>query len=324
MHAAVVRAFGDPPRYESFSEPEVGEGEVLVQVSAAGLHQIVRSLASGTHYSSTGILPFIPGVDGCGRLQDGTRVYFGVSKPPFGSFAERAVTARGLCLPLPAEVDDVTVAAIANPAMSSWAALTARAGFHPGESVLVLGATGTSGKLAIQIAKRLGAQKVIAAGRNPEALEELKALGADTTVTLDQDPSLLVSRLREIVASTGVDIVLDYLWGRPAEILLEALSQKGLQRSTPRVRFVQVGSMAGSTITLPAATLRSTGIELLGSGFGSASIEQIFRSLAEFFREAARKPFQIEIKEAALADISSWWDKGETRARVVFRPGSSK
>lgn len=320
MNAAVVHAFGVTPRYATFADPNIDEGEVLVNVSAAGLHQIVRALASGTHYGSTGLLPFVPGVDGTGRLEDGTRVYFGVSKPPFGSFAERTVTTRMFCLPLPAELDDVTAAAIANPAMSSWAALTVRAGFKAGESVLILGATGTSGKLAVQIAKRLGARRVIATGRNPQALEELKELGADAVISLEQEATNLVAAFRQECAQSGVDVVLDYLWGRPAENLLEALSQKGLQKTTPRVRFVQVGSMAGSTITLPAATLRSTGIELIGSGFGSASIEQIFQSVAAFFKEAARKAFRIEVQEARLSEIEALWEKAGAQARLVFRP----
>lgn len=320
MKAAVVQSFDAPPRYVSFADPIAEEGEVLVNISAAGLHQIVRSLASGRHYGSSGSLPFIPGVDGVGKLEDGTRVYFGAAKPPYGSFAERTATNRSFCLPIPAALDDATAAAIANPAMSSWAALNIRAGFRSGESVLILGATGTSGKLAVQIAKRLGARNVIAVGRNQQVLEELRGLGADFIIPLDLEPSALVSEFRRVCAQAGVDIVLDYLWGRPAESVLEALSQKGLQRSTPRVRFVQVGSMAGDTITLPAATLRSTGIELIGSGFGSAKIEQIFQSVAEFFQEAARKPFQIEIQEVPLKDIESFWNKGSFHARVVFRP----
>jgi NADPH2:quinone reductase len=170
------------------------------------------------------------------------------------------------------------------------------------------------------MAKRLGARSVIAAGRNRQALEELKGLGADATLALDQESSLLAAEICEVCSRDGVDIVLDYLWGRPAESLLEALSQKGLQRSTPRIRFIQVGSMAGATITLPAATLRSTGIELIGSGFGSAKIEQIFQAVAEFFKEAARLPFHIEVQEAPLKDIEALWDKPDLRARLVFRP----
>ena len=320
MNAAVVHSFDAPPRYTSFAEPVPVEGERLVTVTAAGLHPIVKALANGTHYGSSGELPFIAGVDGAGRIEDGTRVYFGVSRSPFGTFAERALAGGAMCLRLPDGIDDATAAGIANPAMSSWVALTVRAKFVAGESVLVLGATGVAGQLAVQIAKRLGARRVVAAGRNPQALEEAKNLGADQVISLDQEHDALVSSLRDAVASGGVDVVLDYLWGSPAQAALEALSQKGLSKMAPRVRFVQIGSSAGTTIPLPAATLRSSGLELLGSGFGSASLEQIRQALAEFFATAAANPFRTAIKTAALRDVESLWNSPERGARLVFQP----
>src|SRR3984957_6081748 len=224
MNAAVVTSFAAPPRYSPFAEPVAAEGERLVAVRAAGLHPIVKGLAKGTHYGSSGELPFIAGIDGVGRLEDGARVYFGIARSPFGSFSERTLAASWMCLPLPEGIDDVTAAGIANPAMSSWAALTARAKFAAGESVLILGATGVAGQLAIQIAKRLGARRVVAAGRNPQALEQLKTLGADAVISLDQDQPALVSAFRSELAEAGVDVVLDYVWGQPAERLLEAIS----------------------------------------------------------------------------------------------------
>jgi NADPH2:quinone reductase len=320
MNAAVVSAFDRPPRYTTFADPVAGEGEKLVRVSAAGLHPIVKALAKGTHYGSSGELPFIAGVDGVGKLEDGTRVYFGIARNPFGTFAERALAASWMCLPLPEAVDDVTAAGIANPAMSSWAALTARAKFVAGESVLILGATGVAGQLAVQVAKRLGARRVIAAGRNPRALEKLKSLGADAVISLDQDPTLLVSALRSEIAEAGVDVVLDYLWGQPAELVLQAISQKGLRKTAARIRFIQIGESAGRTISLPAATLRSSGLELLGSGFGSASLDQIRQALAEFFQMAANEPFQFHTKAAPLRDVETLWNSAEEGTRLVFQP----
>jgi NADPH:quinone reductase-like Zn-dependent oxidoreductase len=167
MNAAVVHAFDASPRYETFADPIPAEGENLVTITAAGLHPIVKALAAGTHYGSAATLPFVAGIDGVGRLDDGTRVYFGAVRNPFGTMAERAPAGPGLCIPLPSGIDDATAAGTANPAMSSWVALTARAKFVAGESVLILGATGVAGQLAVQIAKRLGARRVIAAGRNP-------------------------------------------------------------------------------------------------------------------------------------------------------------
>lgn len=320
MNAAVVQSFNVPPRYTTFTDPVAAEGERLVTVTAAGLHPIVKALAKGTHYGSSGELPFIAGVDGVGRLEDNTRVFFGISRSPFGTFAERALAADWMCLPLPDKIDDVTAAGIANPAMSSWAALTARAKFVAGESVLVLGATGIAGRLAVQIAKRLGARYVIAAGRNPRALETLKALGADVVISLEQDRESLVSAFRNELANAGVDIVLDYLWGQPAESVLQAISQKGLRKAGARIRFIQIGESAGKTISLPAATLRSSGLELLGSGFGSASLDQILRSLAEFFQVAAKEPFQFHAKAVPLRDVELLWDDSDEGTRLVFQP----
>jgi NADPH:quinone reductase-like Zn-dependent oxidoreductase len=160
LNAAVVHAFDAPPRYTSFADPVAGKSEKLVKVIAAGLHPIVKSLVNGTHYGCTEVLPFIPGVDGVGRLQDGTRVYFGSARRPYGTFSELAVAPDWICLPLPEGLDEVTAAGIANPGMSSWAALSARAKFVAGESVLILGATGAAGQMAVQIAKRLGARRV--------------------------------------------------------------------------------------------------------------------------------------------------------------------
>jgi NADPH:quinone reductase-like Zn-dependent oxidoreductase len=320
MHAAVVSSFDAPPRYTTFTDPVAAEGELPVVVTAAGLHPIVKTLANGTHYGSTGELPFVPGVDGVGRLDDGSRVYFGISRSPFGTFSERALAANWMCIPLPEGLDDATAAGIANPAMSSWVALTARAKFVAGESVLILGATGVAGQLAVQIAKRLGARRVIAAGRNPQALEKLKGLGADAVVSLDQEHDPLVAAFRSEYAGAGLDVVLDYLWGHPAECVLEAISQKGLRKAASQVRFVQIGSSAGLAISLAAATLRSSGLELLGSGFGSASLDQIRIAIAEFFKTAATEPFQFNVKTAPLSDIETLWNSREEGIRLVFKP----
>jgi NADPH2:quinone reductase len=320
MHAAVVRAFDAPPSYTDFADPVPEAGELPVTVTAAGLHPIVKSLANGTHYGSTGELPFIPGVDGVGRLDDGTRVFFGVARPPYGTMAERALAAGWMCIPVPDGPDDATAAGIANPAMSSWVALSARAKFVAGESVLILGATGAAGQLAVQIAKRRRARRVVGAGRNPQVLERLKDLGADAVISLDQEPDALVAALRSEFAGAGVDIVLDYLWGQPADCALKAIAQKGLSKIAARVRFVQIGSSAGPTITLDAATLRSSGLELIGSGFGSASLDQIKIAVGEFFHAAASEPFQFNVKTAPLSEVEALWNSPERGSRLVFQP----
>jgi len=319
MNAAVVEAFDRPPRYTEFSVPVAGNGEVLVEVKAAGLHPIVKALASGKHYGSTGQLPLIPGVDGVGKLVDGKRVYFGVTRPPYGTFADTTITRPSMCVPLPDGIDDVTAAALSNPGMSSRAALM-RAQFVAGESVLILGTTGVAGRLAVQIARRLGAKSIVGAGREPRALQKVKELGADAVISLQQEPAVLVEAFRQALADYKIDVVLDYLWGPPTENLLAAISQKGLSHAAPRIRHVQIGNSAGPTISLAGATLRSSGLELLGSGFGSASLEQIMHAVGELFQEAAKKPFQNEIKTAPLRDVEALWNGSELGTRLVFQP----
>lgn len=318
MNAALVESYDRPPRYAEFADPVAGDGEVLVEVTAAGLHPIVKALASGKHYGNTGELPFVPGVDGVGKLADGRRVYFGVMRPPYGTFAERAVTRQWMCIPLPDGLEDATAAALANPGMSSRAALM-RAGFVAGESVLILGATGSAGRLAVQIARRLGAKRIVGAGRNAKSLGELTGLGADAVICLDQERDALVDAFRQAIAEK-IDVVLDYVWGQPAEILMEAIAHKGLSFTAPRIRLVQIGNSAGPTITLAGATLRSSGLELLGSGFGSASLEQIMQAVKELFEDAAKRPFNNAVKTVPLRDVETLWSSSEEATRLVFEP----
>jgi len=184
MKAAIVLGAGQTPVYGDFSEPVPYPGEHRIAVTAAAMSPVVKSRASGAHYSSSVRFPFVAGIDGVGRLDDGRRVYFLLPKAPFGSMAERTVAPSAQCLTLPDELDDVTAAAIANPGMSSWAAYKERARLSAEETVLVNGATGTAGRLAVQIAKHLRAAKVIATARNLEALKSIAALGADVTIPL--------------------------------------------------------------------------------------------------------------------------------------------
>ncbi|HEY2040205.1 MAG TPA: zinc-binding alcohol dehydrogenase family protein [Edaphobacter sp.] len=319
MNAAVVESYTNPPRYKNFTDPVAQPGERLVKVIAAGLHPIVKSLANGSHYGSTGQFPFVAGVDGVGRLEDGTAVYFGVARPPFGTFSELSLAGEALLTPLPKGLDEVTAAAIANPGMSSWVALKSRARFVSGESVLILGASGSAGQLAIQIAKRLGARHVVAVARRVNE-EEMKALGADSVISLNQDHDALIAALRKEWNDHGVDVVVDYLWGQPAEAVLEAIAQKGLSHSSPRVRYTQVGGSAAPTITLPAATLRSSGLEILGSGFGSASMEQIRTAIGEFFAAAVKQPFEAKLRAVPLRDVEALWNEPGEGARLVFQP----
>jgi NADPH:quinone reductase-like Zn-dependent oxidoreductase len=319
MKAAVVTGAGRTPRYADFSEPMPDAGESRITVTAAAISQVVRSRASGRHYSSSGQFPFVAGVDGVGRLNDGSRVYFVMPRAPYGSMAERAMVPSAHCLALPDELDDVTAAAIANPGMSSWAALEERARLKAGETVLVNGATGVSGRLAVQIAKHLGARKVIAAGRNIEALKSVAALGADVTIPLVDDDAALEARFREEFAR-GVDVVLDYLWGKSAERLLLVGAKAGVE-AVP-IRFVQIGAVSGSEITLPSAVLRSSAIVLMGSGIGSIPFDGLVTAIDGLFRATVPAGFKIATHPVPLSDVEQAWSRDDSGGRTVLTIGA--
>jgi NADPH2:quinone reductase len=317
MNAAVVESAQSAPQYRPFDDPVPQPGELLVRVLAVGLHPVVKARAKGGHYTSSGQYPLVPGIDGVGRLDDGRRVFFAAARPLFGTFAELSVTRAQTVFPIADSIPDATAAALGNPAMSSWGALTYRAKFQPGESVLILGATGVAGQLAVQIAKRRGAKRVIACGRNPEALEKTQSLGADLTISLELPREELVAALRSEI-NAGIDVVLDYIWGPPAEATLEAIARR--DNETSRLRYIQIGQAAGRTIPLDGSVLRSSAVELLGSGFGSVALPDLLTSIRDFFAEAARQPFHIDVRTFPLSDVTSAWNEPEGDARLVFIP----
>ena len=318
MKAAIVRNFGRPPVYGDFGEPEASAGERRIRVKAAAISQLVRGRVAGTHYSASGQVPFVAGIDGVGVLDDGQRVYFVLPKAPYGSMAETAVVPEAQCLPLPDGLDDATAAAIANPGMSSWLAFTERARLRAGETVLVNGATGTSGRLAVQIAKHLGAKKVIATGRNAEALRALEALGADETISLLEEAASLDERLRAAFAD-GIDVVIDYLWGASAEQILIAGAKAGAD-AVP-IRFVQVGAMSGPDLTLPSAVLRSSAIELMGSGIGSVPLDRMIKRIGDLLQAAVPGGFEIAVRSIPLSEVEKAWAINDSAARTVLTIG---
>jgi NADPH:quinone reductase-like Zn-dependent oxidoreductase len=249
-------------------------------------------------------------------LPDGRRVYFAFPRAPLGAMAERVAVRADYTVVLPDNVDDITAAAIANPGMSSWAALIERVQFQRGEAVLINGANGTSGRLAIQIAKHLGASRVVATGRNPASAAELRALGADEFVLLTQSPDDLTTEFRAQIAK-GVDVVLDYLWGPSAEAFLSAATGHGAGEAARRIRYVNIGSLGGQSINLPASALRSSGVELVGSGLGSVSNLGLIRSIAALMQAVGPAGLKIDADAVPLRDVTSAWQAGGS-ARIVF------
>jgi NADPH:quinone reductase-like Zn-dependent oxidoreductase len=315
LKAAVLHTLGAPPSFEDFPDPQPGPGEVLVRVKAASLKNVEKAMASGSHYDSHRELPAICGVDGIALLDDGTRVFCGGCRSPYGMMAEQAVVPRAFCLPTPDGVDDPTAAALPNPALSSWLPLLWRARLQPGETVLILGATGVAGKLAIQIARHLGAGRVVAAGRNARILETLPELGADATIALDQADQELAAAFRREAAHQRFDVVLDYVWGHPTEVLLDALTGHDVKAESGALRLVEIGEMAGPTISLSAAALRSSGIELYGSGGGSAPRTAIFETFPQVWALAASGKLRIDTESVPLREVEDAWQRQDVAGR---------
>jgi NADPH:quinone reductase-like Zn-dependent oxidoreductase len=319
MHAAVVRSFDRPPRYETYETPEpAGPDERLVDVLAAGLHPRVRTGAAGRHYTSTGRLPMIPGVDGVGRLADGQRIYFASPDDAWGSMADQAVVDLRQTVPLPDGADVTKIAAAMNPAMSAWVALRRRVPLEPGQSVLVLGATGNAGGMAVQVAKRLGAARVVGAGRNTDRLAGLPAIGADEVVALADDPAVTAARLAD--AAAEVDVVIDYLWGEPAAAAIMALLKARADRSRA-MNWIQIGAMAGPTIELPSVALRSANFRLQGAGQGAVSPQAYLAELPSLIEAITTGTIEVNARPVALAEVEATWSAPEAPGvRTVFTP----
>ena len=314
MQAAVVDSLGQPPAYKTFPDPVLSEGETLVKVRACGLHPIVKAIAGGQHYIGTAEVPFVPGVDAVGTLEDGCRVYFGFVRKPWGTMAELAAAPLKMCIPIPDGLDLNVAAAIANPGMSAWLSLKERGGLSRGETVLVMGATGVAGQLAIQVARQLGAKRVVAVGRNVEALSNADV---DVIISLGESEDSICEALTAEVRS-GIDVIIDYLWGRPAELLLESVAKGFSASSTHRTRWVEVGESAGRTVTLPGAVLRSVDLTLLGSGFGAASLDRVLAAIPELFAMAAAGTLSIAVEAVPLTEVQSAWGRTEKGRRIVF------
>ncbi|MGA7192125.1 MAG: zinc-binding alcohol dehydrogenase family protein [Anaerolineales bacterium] len=310
MKAAVLYQKDGLPQYTDFPDPMVqNDDELLISMGAVAIKHIDKSRASGKHYSTKNDMDQakVIGGDGVGLLEDGARVYaVGVN----GMAAEKAVIEKSRMVPLPEDIDDVVAAALPNAVIGSAMGLRFKANMKPGETVLINGATGFTGKIAVQIAKYYGAQKIIVMGRNEQLLQSLLTLGADEIVSIKQDDESFVAQLKAIHAITPIDIIIDYLWGRTAELILSAL--KGVGSFTHKTRFVSIGSVTGDMIQLSAENLRSVDLQLSGSGLGSWTkdeVKKLFSEiLPEMFQLAADKKLEVDTISVNLKDIEKLWD----------------
>ena len=319
MKAAVVSSFGSAPRYQEFPAPAAaGDHDMVIDVIAAGLHPRVRSQADGSHYTSTGELPLVPGIDGVGRGADGLLRYFILPDTLVGAMAEQTVIDTRRSIILPSGSDPIAVAAAMNPAMSSWIALRQRVQFHPGQNVLILGATGNAGRMAVQVAKLLGAGQIIAAGRNAARLAGLPRLGATGLVPLDGDAGAAAHRLGQ--AAAEADVVIDYLWGQPTAAAMAAVVTGRADRGKP-LTWIEVGSAAGPTAPIPSAALRAARLLIVGSGQGSVTTREILAELPALAQEITSGTLDIDARPTPLAGVEqAWADAAGTAQRIVLLP----
>jgi NADPH:quinone reductase-like Zn-dependent oxidoreductase len=313
MKAAVVYQQGknySMPQYTDFPDPvPKNDDEILITMKAAAIKHLDKSRASGRHYSARGERQQakVIGGDGVGILEDGTRIFaLGVS----GTIAEKAVIEKSRMIQLPQGIDDATAAALPNAVAGSAMALRFRAGMKTGETILINGATGFTGKIAVQIAKHYGAKKIIVTGRNDDTFEALKLLGAAETISVKQDDENFISQLKEIHNNTPVDIVIDYLWGHTAGLILKAL--KGIGSFTHRTRFVSIGAVTGDRIQLSSEILRSVDLQISGSGIGSWTkdeMQKLFREIIpEMLQLAAANKLKVDTVCVNLKDIEKLWE----------------
>jgi NADPH:quinone reductase-like Zn-dependent oxidoreductase len=308
MRAAVLRRHGAPPEYGSHVAPRRGPGEALIRVTAAPVNPLDLLCASGTSYFGEPALPYVPGTQGVGVVDEadgipaGRRVWFNGTagiRPGDGSMAEWCVVPETAVLPVPDGVSDDLAAALGLSAIAAWMALTWRGGLQAGEVVLVLGASGNVGQIGVQAARLLGAGRVVAACRDAHGRARATELGADAVADLSGgDTEVLADRLSH-AAGGRVDLVLDPVWGRPAEAAARVLA--------PRGRLVNLGSSAGAEASFGSAALRSGVLSVLGYTNNTLTDEQKATALREIFTHAVAGRLTADRETMPLADASQAW-----------------
>lgn len=294
MKAAILREYGVPEFGDWQDEPVAGPGQAVVEVGAAGLNPVDVAIASGRFYGGQPPLPSIAGREGVGRLDDDRRIYFDSPVPPFGSMAERTLVEAGSGFEVPDGVEDGVAVALGIAGLAAWLALEWRAKVAPGEHVLVLGATGAVGQIAVQGAKLLGAGRVVGAGRDAEALVRVRGLGADATVATG-DHEDVPAALKE-AAEDRIDIVVDPLWGAPLVAAVQAASFGA--------RIVQLGAAAGPETTLLSAPIRGKMLVLMGHTNFATPPEVKAKAYASMARAAAAGDLQVDLERVPLERVA--------------------
>ena len=311
---------GQAPRFGDFAEPVVTAGRELAELVAAGIHPVTRSLAEGRHYGSTGGYPLIPGVDAVARTADGALRYTGYTEAPYGTLAERMAVPGGMRLPAGAE--PVAVAGGLNPGLSSWMPLLA----HRDETgalgtVVILGVTGMAGLLAVQNARILGPAQVIGAGRSRVRLDLAAQAGA-TAVPLSGDQQADAAALAAALDGEVPGLVLDFVWGPVAEAMFAALGRGGLDEERSDISYIEIGALAGTEASVPAALLRSRRLRISGSGAGSGSVSAIMAQVPVYMQMIADGRVTVPTRTFPLSQVTAGWAAtADGGPRVVIVPG---
>jgi NADPH:quinone reductase-like Zn-dependent oxidoreductase len=300
MRAAVLSAHGAVPELGEFADPEPGPGDEVLEILAAGINPVDIRIASGAFPLERYEPPYVAGKEGIGRRADGTLVYFEYSRQPFGAFAERTLIAAGSGYALPDGLDPALAVTLGVSGLAAWLSLEWRAGLQPGETVLVLGASGVVGQIGIQAAKLLGAGRVVAAARSREGLERARRLGADAVVSLDGGDDV-GDRLREATGGDGYDVALDPLWGEPLRAALGA--------AKPFARVVNLGQSAGAEVSIPSVAIRSRPVDLLGYTNYTAGEDRKAAAYARMAQHAAAGEIVVETERIGLDDLPSAWQR---------------
>ncbi len=304
MRAAQISELGGAPAVAELAEP-VAEGREIVEVLAVALNPLDLAVAAGRFYGGHPPLPYVPGCEAVGRTRDGERVYFfgdGLGVARDGTLAERATVAAERFVPVEEDVDDAMAVMLGIAGIIGWSAVE-RAGIGPDDRVLVLGASGTSGLVAVQGAKLRGAERVVAAGRDVQNLERARELGADETVAHDGD-------LAAACGGDGPTVVIDALWDGPVAAAAEA--------AAPRARIVHYGQSAGPEATLKSGTVRGKELELLGLSNFARTNEELRALHGELVRHAKSGAIRVDFETFSLDDVAEAWRRQSAGAKAVI------
>ncbi len=319
MPAAVLRKHAVPPEYLQWPVPRRKAGQALIHVLAAPISPLDLLCASGKSYFGEPQLPYIPGTQGVGIVMEadvlapGQRVWFSCDagmKPGDGSMAQYCLIEEESALALPAEIESDLAAALGLSAIAAWMALTWRGRLQPGEQVLVLGASGAVGQVAVQAARLLGAGRVIAASRDKEGRALALSRGADAAVDLSGSDVDEISRRIEAACDGPLHLVIDPVWGLPAEAAARTLASEG--------RFVNIGSAVGASARFESAIVRSRLHNILGYTNNALSHEQKAQALMQILAHAAAGRCTIERESVPLAKVAEAWERQAAFARRKF------